>query len=147
MAQSKKIIICVQCGAANRVPLGVSLSKGKCGKCKIPLGDLSPVDISGETFVKLQKRDQGSYVLDVWAPWCGPCVHMAPAYAAAAKRLGGDVRFLKLNSESYPNAGRTLNIRGIPALFIFDNGKMVSQKSGALPEFEILNWVKNALSV
>jgi len=145
MTASSLHIICTQCGTTNRSPAGGKLSKGKCGKCGSALGSSRPVDISDKIFAKLQSRDQGPYVLDVWAPWCGPCKMMAPAYAASAAAFHGDIRFLKLNSEQYPNATGGLNIRGIPALFIFNHGKLVSQQAGALPENAITRWVKNDL--
>jgi len=145
MTAKSKLIVCTQCGAKNRSPKGGKLSKGKCGKCSSPLGVSRPVEISADIFAKLQAHDQGPYVLDVWAPWCGPCKMMAPAYAAAAAAFHGDIRFLKLNSEQYPRAADGLNIRGIPALFIFNEGQLVSQQAGALPESAINRWVKNDL--
>ena len=144
MSKTPSLVVCTHCGAVNRSPAGRQLSQGKCGKCGSPLGAPTPIDISDKVFSKLQSRDQGAYVLDVWAPWCGPCKMMAPAYKASAAKFGGDIRFLKLNSEQYPDTATHLNIRGIPALFFFNNGKLVSQKSGALPEAAITQWVKDA---
>lgn len=145
MSATSQHIVCTQCGAVNRIKGGQKLLKGKCGKCAVSLGALVPIDISGKIFAKIQARDQGPYVLDVWAPWCGPCKMMAPAYEASAAKFGGDVRFLKLNSEQYPNAAQGLNIRGIPALFLFNKGKLISQKFGALPEQAIIEWIKTDL--
>ena len=147
MSNPVTLIVCTECGALNRVPRRRSLSKGTCGKCSSRLGRNTPIDMSDKIFTKLQRHDQGAYVLDVWAPWCGPCNMMAPAYTSCAAKFGGDIRFLKLNSETYPKAAQSLNIRGIPALFIFDNEKLVGQKSGALPELEIEKWVKSSLEL
>ena len=142
MAQDSALIVCTSCAAVNRSPNGKSLSKGKCGKCSTPLGTPKPIDITDKVFAKLQARDQGAYVLDVWAPWCGPCKMMAPAYATSAAKFEGNIRFLKLNSEQYPHAASALNVRGIPALFLFNHGKLVSQQSGALPETAITHWIE-----
>lgn len=146
MTDNSALIVCTSCATVNRSPAGNQLSKGKCGKCGDALGTPKPIDISDKIYAKLQSRDQGPYVLDVWAPWCGPCKMMAPAYAASAAKFDGNVRFLKLNSEQYPNAATNLNIRGIPALFFFNNGKLVSQQAGALPETNITQWIKNDYS-
>ncbi len=143
MPTETSLIVCTHCGAVNRFPESRALSTGKCGKCKTRLGASIPVEVTETVFAKIQSRDQGPYVLDVWAPWCGPCNLMAPAYAAAAARFSGDIRFLKLNSEQFPKAAAHLNIRGIPALFFFEGGKLISQKSGALPESAILQWVND----
>lgn len=147
MTPSPKLIVCTKCAAVNRLPAARKLSGGKCGKCATALGQAQPIDISDKIFAKLQARDQGPFVLDVWAPWCGPCKMMAPAYAKSAAAFGGDIRFLKLNSEQYPNATSALNIKGIPALFFFNNGKLVSRQSGALPERAITQWVKGDAAV
>lgn len=144
MTDSSKLIVCTTCAATNRVPDGRRLSQGKCAKCRAPLATTTPIAISDQIFSKLQARDEGVYVLDVWAPWCGPCKMMAPAYSASAKYFDGKLRFLKLNSEQYPTINKDLNIRGIPALFIFKNGKLVSQKSGAMPEQVMRTWVLGA---
>lgn len=142
MTQTSRLIVCTKCGAVNRTPSSRKLPEGTCGKCADRLGHPSPVDISDHVFAKLQARDQGPYVLDVWAPWCGPCKMMAPAYKASCAKFKGNIRFLKLNSEQFPNAASGLNFRGIPALFFFDEGKLISQRAGALPENAITDWIK-----
>ena len=142
MTQNSILIVCTSCATVNRLPADKQLPEAKCGKCKTPLGAPKPIDISDKIFAKLQSRDQGPYVLDVWAPWCGPCKMMAPAYTASAAKFNGNIRFLKLNSEQYPNAATRLNIKGIPALFFFNHGKLISQQSGALPETNITQWIK-----
>ena len=142
MTEKPKLIVCTSCATVNRAPANGLLANGKCGKCGHILGAVLPIDINDKVFLKLQSRDQGAYVLDVWAEWCGPCKMMAPAYAASAKKFAGKVRFLKLNSEQFPHAAASLNVRGIPALFLFNHGKLVSQQSGALPEKAITEWIK-----
>lgn len=143
MTDTNSMIVCTSCAAINRSPQNSDLSQGKCGKCGTHLAAAKPVDITDNIFTKLQSRDQGAYVLDVWAPWCGPCKMMAPAYAAAAAKFNGKVRFLKLDSEQHQQASVKLNVRGIPALFFFNHGKLVSQQSGALPETAITQWIES----
>ena len=71
-----------------------------------------------------------------------PVQNDGPAYTASAAKFNGNIRFLNLNSEQYPNAATRLNIKGIPALFFFNHGKLISQQSGALPETNITQWIK-----
>lgn len=137
-------IVCTSCAQTNRLPAAKLASGARCGRCHKPLASDQPVEVDGPTFQKLRARDEAAFVLDVWAPWCGPCRMMAPAYAKAAEHFGGRVRFLKLNSEDNPDAASQLNVRGIPALFIIQNGKTLSQQAGALPADALIQWVEQS---
>ncbi len=141
MTVPASLIVCVACGAVNRAPTGRSPKAGKCGKCASPLGAATPIDVAPQAVAKLLTRDEGDFVIDAWAPWCGPCRMMAPAFAAAAADYGGQVRFLKINVDEASDAGRFLNIRGIPALFIYKNGKQADFRAGLLSESDLKQWV------
>lgn len=144
MTEKPVHMVCTSCAQTNRLPAGKAPATARCGRCHKPLAGDQPVEVDGGTFRKLQSRDEAPFVLDVWAPWCGPCKMMAPAYAKAAEHFGGRVRFLKLNSEDHPEAASRLNVRGIPALFIIRNGKTLSQQAGALPAEALIQWVEEA---
>lgn len=146
MSQDAPHIVCSACGAVNRVSADKELSAGKCGKCGGPLASPEPTEITGSILEKLRARDEGAFVLDVWAPWCGPCRSMAPAYAEAAGALQEQARFFKLNSDEHNLAAASLGVRGIPALFVFKSGKMVAQQAGAMPAQHIVAWVQDALA-
>ena len=100
-----KQLVCPACGAVNRTPDGRDAREAKCGKCHKSLLTGAPVEVSGAQLAAHQKSTKGAaLLLDVWAPWCGPCKSMAPQFAAAAKDLEPDVRLLKLNSDAEPDA-------------------------------------------
>ncbi|PRX37273.1 thioredoxin [Meinhardsimonia xiamenensis] len=139
MAATK--LTCLECGQANRVP-ATRLDDGpKCGTCGAALVDGKVHDIDLETLQKAAKLDGMPLVVDFWAPWCGPCRMMAPAYAQAAASLKGRARFAKLNTEAHPQAGMRYNIRGIPTLVIFQNGRETARQSGAMPAQMIERWI------
>lgn len=146
-ADSSSILICPSCGAANRAPASRALTDGKCGKCHAPLSALAPVDVDGDTLNRLIARDTGPFVLDVWAPWCGPCRMMAPAYDAAAKRLGDRVRFFKLNSDQHQEAAAGLNIRGIPTLLAWNDGQIIAQQAGAQTGDGLIRWISSTFKL
>ncbi len=138
--------VCPSCGAANRVPEGRDARQAKCGKCHQTVLTAAPVEVSGAELQAHRNGTKGAaLLLDVWAPWCGPCRSMAPQFAAAAKELEPDVRLLKLNSHAEPAAASALGASGIPALFLIRDGKVVAQTAGAMPASQIVSWARQAL--
>ncbi|MCA8901553.1 MAG: thiol reductase thioredoxin [Hyphomonas sp.] len=144
---AERVVVCTHCDAANRVAAGKALTGGKCGKCGTPLATPEPVDIDGETLGRLMARDTGAFVLDVWAPWCGPCRMMAPAYASAAARMSGEVRFFKLNSDQNQSAAGALGIRGIPTLLAWNGGDLVANQAGAQTGDALARWIQSVFGL
>jgi thioredoxin 2 len=139
--------VCPACGAANRIPPERDARQAKCGKCHAPVLTSAPVEVSGAQLAAHRDGTKGAaLLLDVWAPWCGPCRSMAPQFAAAAKVLEPEVRLLKLNSDAEPDAAQALGVSGIPALFLIRDGRVVARTAGAMPTSQIVSWTRQALA-
>jgi thioredoxin 2 len=139
-------LVCPHCQAINRTPPERDAVKAKCGRCRRPLFDGHPAEVSGAALETHIRSTKGAAVLvDVWAPWCGPCRAMAPQFERAAQRLEPNVRLLKLNSDENQSAAARLGVQGIPALFLFRDGEVVARTAGAMSAEQLVGWVKAAL--
>lgn len=133
--------VCPHCGTTNRVAAGHPASAAKCGRCAGALKLDQPLDVDDAALASHLKSTRGLVLLDVWAPWCGPCRAMAPQFAAAAQVLTGQARLLKLNADTSQTV-RHLGVSGIPALLMFRDGNVIDRKAGLLPKDEVVAWVR-----
>ena len=137
-----KHVVCPSCNATNRIAEDKLAAAPNCGKCHKPLFQQSPINLNAANFQQHIKRNDIPVVVDFWAPWCGPCKMMAPAFEEAAGQLEPNARLAKLNTEDEQAIGAQLNIRSIPTMVIFKNGQEVARQSGAMQASDIVNWVK-----
>jgi thioredoxin 2 len=101
-----------------------------------------PFDLTKAGFDRHVKANDLPLVVDFWAPWCGPCRIMAPAYEQAAAQLAPDARLAKLNTEAEPDVAARFGIRGIPTLIAFKDGQEVARQAGAMDLSGLLGWIK-----
>ncbi len=139
-------VVCSHCGTTNRVADGKNLRAGKCGRCAAPLFDGHPVDVSAAILEKHIAKSDGPVLVDVWAPWCGPCRVMGPQFEAAAQQAEPALRFVKLNSDAHQDLAGRLAIRGIPTMILFSGGREVARVSGAMQKAKILDWANGQLA-
>lgn len=145
MSDADRQIVCTACGATNRLPPGRDAREARCGKCRAALFSAHPADVDGAMFRRQIDRNSIPVLVDVWAPWCGPCRMMAPEFARAAGMLEPEMRLIKLNSEAEPQVAATLGIRGIPTLLLYRGGREVARQSGAMDAASIAGWARAQL--
>lgn len=105
----------------------------------------APLDVATEALARHLAGTKGVPVLvDVWAPWCGPCRAMSPQFDAAARRVGADARFLKLNADENPGPCAQYAVQGVPALLLFLDGRLIARKAGLMSADQIVDWVSLA---
>ena len=138
--------VCVSCNATNRVPAVRAGKEINCGKCHQPLFGQAPVSVGAQAFVAQFQNSDVPVVVDFWAPWCGPCRMMAPAFEQASQTLGSDARFIKVNTDDEPGLGSQFGIRSIPTMAVFVRGREVARQAGAMPAGEIVRWVRSVVA-
>ena len=135
-------IVCPHCHTTNRVAQDALGQAPDCGKCHRALFEGKPVALDEAGFEKHIARSQVPVLVDFWAPWCGPCRQMAPHFEAAARELEPRMRLAKVNTEEAQALGARLQIRSIPTLALFVNGREVARQPGAMGAADIVRWAR-----
>lgn len=143
MPNQSLIVVCPHCHAANRLPAERLADGGTCGKCKQQLFVGAPLELTGAHFDSHVNRSDLPVVVDFWAPWCGPCRMMAPAFAQAAQQLEPRYRLAKVNTEEEQALAARFNIRSIPTVAIFRNGRELARQAGAMDTGNLMRWIQS----
>ena len=138
-------LVCPHCNATNRVPSDKLQAELNCGKCHAALLLAHPDNLGEAAFNAQLAKSDLPLVVDFWAPWCGPCRSMAPAYEKVSHDMHGKARFVKVNTEVEQGLAAKFNIRSIPTLAVFAGGREIARQPGAMSAPDVARWVSAAL--
>ena len=142
----KRRIVCPSCTGIVGVPPERLADAPKCPRCHTALFAGHPVELTSASFDQHVAKTDLPVVVDFWAPWCGPCRMMAPAFEEAAQRMEPNARFAKLNTDEAQDIAGRYGIRSIPTLIVFKGGREVARQPGAMGAEALVRWVSGALA-
>jgi thioredoxin 2 len=140
-------VVCPHCHTTNRVQSADLPKSPDCGSCKKPLFTGHSVALDETSFERHVGRSQIPVLVDFWAPWCGPCRQMAPAFEQAAGQLEPHVRLAKVNTDEAQALGARFRIQSIPTLALFVNGSEAARQPGAMGTGDIVRWARAQLQL
>lgn len=137
------VVKCANCGQANQVPAAAS-GTPRCGKCHEPLPWIADADDT--SFGEIADAAKVPVIVDLWAPWCGPCRTVSPALEQLARDLAGRVKLVKVNVDNSPRLSQRFGAQAIPTLLVLRDGHVIARQTGAAPLPALRAWVDNALA-
>ena len=136
---SDRIVRCRDCGRKNRVP-DVASGVPRCGQCGAPLPWMTEAD--DRRFAQIVESSSVPVLVDLWAPWCGPCRVISPALEKLAENIAGQLKLVKVNVDEATEIAQRFSVQSIPTLLLMRQGKEVGRQIGALPEAALRGWVQ-----
>jgi thioredoxin 2 len=140
---SARVIQCPNCGKKNRVPAAAT-GMPRCGNCHQPLPWVA--DASDGDFADVVEKSTVPALVDLWAPWCGPCRMVSPALEQLAAEYAGRVKLVKVNVDEAPLLSQRFSVRAVPTLLVMRGSQVVSRQAGAAPAAALRTWVDKALA-
>jgi thioredoxin 2 len=137
------IVVCDNCGKKNRVPAAAG-GTPQCGNCHAPLAWIA--EARDHDFAQVAERSRHPVLVDLWAPWCGPCRMVSPALERLAHDYAGRVKLVKVNVDEAPELSRRFDAQSIPTLLLLHNGRVVARQIGAAPEATLRAWLERGLA-
>lgn len=136
-------VVCGSCGRINRLPAERAPQGARCGACHQAIFTGHPLEVDEQGFERHVANSDIPLLVDVWAPWCGPCRAMAPVFAQAAAQFEPRVRLAKVDTEAVPALAARFSIRSIPTLIAFRDGREIARQSGALDGASLQRWLRS----
>jgi thioredoxin 2 len=137
------VISCAACSTKNRVPW-TARGVPRCGKCKAALPWVA--EAGDDTFADVAGASTLPVLVDIWAPWCGPCRMVSPVLQRLAEQLAGQIKLVKVNADDAPQVSAKFGVQAIPTLLVMQNGEVLSRRTGAAPEPELRRWLDGVLA-
>ncbi|MCW2761248.1 MAG: Thioredoxin [Marmoricola sp.] len=139
-----RVVVCQHCHTKNRVPAAAG-GAPQCGKCHSPLAWI--VDATDDDFADVVEKATIPVLVDIWAPWCGPCRMVSPALEQLAGEMAGQLKLVKVNTDESPQVSQRFNVMSIPTLLLFKDGEVVDEQVGAVPAATLRTWLQGKLGV
>jgi thioredoxin 2 len=137
------VITCPNCDRKNRVPAAAS-GTPRCGNCHRPLPWI--VDAGDDSFTEIAEKASVPVVVDLWAPWCGPCRMVSPVLAELAAEFAGRMKLVKVNVDESPRLQSRFGVQSIPTMLLLDGGQVKATQIGAPPPSALRSWLVQGLS-
>jgi thioredoxin 2 len=137
------VVTCRQCGKKNRVP-ATAAGTPRCAQCHAPLPWVT--DAGDDDFADVVERATLPVLLDLWAPWCGPCRMVSPALERLAQEYAGRIKLVKVNIDDAPKLAQRFAVQSIPTMLLAFRGRVVAQQIGAPPEPALRVWLEGGLA-
>jgi thioredoxin 2 len=135
------VVACDRCHRKNRVP--AAPRDARCAHCHAPLPWI--VDASDDTFAQVVDAARPPVLLDLWAPWCGPCRMVSPALERLAHEFAGRLKLVKVDVDGSPHTSQRFAVQGIPTLLLLHHGAVLARQTGAAPEDALRRWIETNL--
>jgi thioredoxin 2 len=137
------VITCPNCGRRNRVPAAAN-GTPRCGNCHKPLPWI--VNAGDDDFAEVAEHASVPALVDLWAPWCGPCRMVSPALEQLATEMAGKLKLVKVNVDESPKLQQRFGVQAIPTLLLLRNGAVAARQTGAAPAGALRTWLERGLA-
>jgi thioredoxin 2 len=140
---STDVVVCPNCGRKNRVPAAAH-GLPRCGQCHESLPWIA--DATDTSYASVVEDAALPVIVDLWAPWCGPCRMVSPALENLARQYAGKVKLVKVNVDESPAISQRFVVQGIPTLLLVRKGEVMARQTGAAPEAALRSWLDQGLA-